>query len=57
MVEFGAAVLGALAYFVRARPVFAGILPERHKYEQLLVICVLVLVVGCAAVLAGARRA
>lgn len=57
MVAFGAAVLGALAYFGRAWPVVAGLLPEGHKYEQLLVICVVVLVVGFAAVLAGARRA
>jgi len=32
------------------------VLPEGHKYEQLLVICVVVLVAGFAAVLAGARR-
>jgi len=32
------------------------VLPDGHKYEQLLVICVVVLVAGFAAVLAGARR-
>lgn len=57
LVAFGAAMLGALAYFGRAWPVFAAVLPEGHKYEQLLVICAFVLVAGFAAVLAGARRA
>ncbi|MCB4378883.1 sodium:proline symporter, partial [Synechococcus sp. MU1644] len=57
LVAFAAAMLGALAYFGRAWPVFASVLPEGHKYEQLLVICVFVLVAGFAAVLAGARRA
>ncbi len=56
MVAFAAAILGALAYFGRAWPSFAAFLPEGHKYEQLLVICVVVLVVGFAAVLAGARK-
>ncbi|MCX8226919.1 MAG: sodium:proline symporter [Sulfitobacter sp.] len=55
-VAFGAAMLGAVAYFGRAWPLFAANLPEGHKYEQLLVICVVVLVAGFAAVLAGARR-
>ena len=53
---FGAAMLGAFAYFARAWPAFAAVLPEGHKYEQLLVICVSVLVAGFAAVLAGTRR-
>ncbi|MEX0370607.1 MAG: sodium:proline symporter [Tateyamaria sp.] len=52
-----AAILGAITYFGRAWPVFASVLPEGHKYEQLLVICVCVLVAGFVAVLAGARRA
>ncbi|WP_390914386.1 sodium:proline symporter [Pseudosulfitobacter sp. SM2401] len=34
----------------------ASILPEGHKYEQLLVICICVLIVGFASVLAGARK-
>ncbi len=55
-VSFGAAILGAVAYFGRSWAVFAAILPEGHKYEQLLVICVVVLTAGFAAVLAGARR-
>ncbi|EEB85416.1 Na+/proline symporter [Roseobacter sp. GAI101] len=53
---FGAALLGALAYFGRAWSVFAALLPDGHKYEQLLAICVVVLIAGFAAVLAGARR-
>jgi Na+/proline symporter len=53
---FAAALLGAVVYFGRGWAVFAAILPEAHKYEQLLVICVVVLVAGFAAVLAGARR-
>ncbi|SLN34267.1 hypothetical protein PEL8287_01686 [Roseovarius litorisediminis] len=56
LLGFGAAMLGAVAYFARDGAVFAAILPEGHKYEQLLVICVAVLVVGFAAVLAGAKR-
>ncbi len=56
LVAFGAAGLGAMLYFGRAWPSFAVLLPDGHKYEQLLVICVAVLLVGFAAVLAGARR-
>lgn len=56
MVAFGAAILGAFAYFARSWEAVAWALPEGHKYEQLLVICVVVLVVGFAATLAGARR-
>jgi Na+/proline symporter len=55
LVAFGAALTGAWAYFDRAG-MFAAVLPEGHKYEQLLVICLVVLAVGFAAVLAGARR-
>ena len=46
---------GALAYFARDG-LFAALLPAGHKYEQLLAICVVVLVVGFTAVFAGARR-
>ncbi|MCT8161144.1 sodium:proline symporter [Pseudoruegeria sp. SHC-113] len=56
-VAFAAAMLGAAAYFLRAEPFVAALLPEGHKYEQLLAICVVVLVVGFAAVLTGARAA
>ena len=55
LVAFGAAMIGATAYFGRAGWA-AAILPEAHKYEQLLVICVAVLGIGFAAVAAGARR-
>ena len=53
---FATAIIGALAYFGRGWAMFAAILPNGHKYEQLLVICVVVLVAGFAAVLAGTRR-
>lgn len=56
LVAFGAAVLGAVAYFARESAVFAALLPEGHKYEQLLVICAVVLAIGFAAVLAGMGR-
>ena len=56
LAAFGTAMLGAVAYFGRDWGVVAAILPEAHKYEQLFVICVAVLVTGFAAVLAGARR-
>ena len=55
-VAFAAAMLGAFAYFARSWDSVAMILPEGHKYEQLLVICVVVLVAGFTATLAGARR-
>ena len=57
LVAYGAAMLGAVAYFGRDWAVFAAIPPEGHKYEQLLLICIGVLVAGFAATLAGARRA
>lgn len=56
MVSFAAAMLGAAAYFFRANEAVASLLVEGHKYEQLLQICIVVLVVGFAAVFAGARR-
>ncbi|UOA14404.1 MULTISPECIES: SLC5/6 family protein [Sulfitobacter] len=56
LTAFAAAMLGAAAYFARGWEPVAALLPEGHKYEQLLVICVLVLIAGFAAVLAGARR-
>ena len=56
VVAFAAAALGAFAYFGRGWPVFASILPEGHKYEQLLAICIVVLVCGFVAVALGARR-
>ncbi|WP_136441557.1 sodium:proline symporter [Pacificoceanicola onchidii] len=56
MVAWGAAMLGAAAYFARATPWIAALLPEGHKYEQLLAICIVVLITGFAAVLISARR-
>lgn len=55
IVAFGAALTGAVAYFARDG-IFAAVLPEGHKYEQLLVICLVVLVVGFVVVLAGMGR-
>jgi len=55
LVAFAAAILGALAYFARDG-LFTALLPAGHKYEQLLAICIVVLVVGFTAVFAGARR-
>ena len=55
LVAFGAAMLGAVAYFGRAGWA-AAILPETHKYEQLLAISIAVLLVGFTAVIMGARR-
>ncbi len=57
VVAFAASMLGALAYFLRDVPLVAAMLPEGHKYEQLLVICIVVLTVGFAAVLFGSYRA
>ncbi len=56
LAAFAAAMLGATAYFARGWAPVATLLPEGHKYEQLLVVCVIVLLAGFAAVLAGARR-
>ncbi|WP_300031225.1 sodium:proline symporter [uncultured Roseobacter sp.] len=56
LVAWCAAMAGAFAYFARDWPGIAALLPEGHKYEQLLVICTVVLVTGFAAVLAGARK-
>ena len=56
LIAFGAAMLGAFAYFARSWPSIAALLPEGHKYEQLLVLCIGVLVIGFSAVLAGTRR-
>lgn len=56
LVAFGAAMVGAVLYFARGAAWAAALLPEGHKYEQLLVICVAVLVVGFVAVAVGSRR-
>ena len=56
LVAFAAAMSGAVIYFARASDFVAALLPEGHKYEQLLLICVVVLIVGFVAVLAGSGR-
>jgi hypothetical protein len=56
LVSFAAAITGAMAYMFRSSEFFAGLLYEGHKYEQLLQICVIVLVIGFAAVILGSRR-
>lgn len=56
MTAFAAAMAGAVLYFARDAGWAQAILPEGHKYEQLLVICAVVLAVGFVAVLAGSRR-
>jgi Na+/proline symporter len=56
LVAFAAAIGGAFIYFARGWASVAAILPDAHKYEQLLWICVAVLVVGFVAVLSGAQR-
>ncbi|AML53193.1 sodium:proline symporter [Falsihalocynthiibacter arcticus] len=56
LVSYGAALLGAALYFLRANETVAMILPEGHKYEQLLVICIVVLVVGFVATFLGIER-
>ncbi|MEP1766450.1 MAG: sodium:proline symporter [Sulfitobacter sp.] len=55
LVAFGAAIIGAFVYFARGWDLVTPWLMEGHKYEQLLLICICVLVAGFAAVLAGAR--
>jgi len=56
MVAFASAILGAFVYFARGWDIVSTWLMEGHKYEQLLLICVCVLVAGFAAVLAGTRQ-
>lgn len=56
LVSYGAAIIGAMAYFLRGNDVVAAILPEGHKYEQLLAICIVVLAVGFSATFLGSRR-
>lgn len=56
LVSFASAMLGATAYFMRSNEIVASILVEGHKYEQLLQICIAVLVVGFAAVFVGSRK-
>lgn len=55
-VSFAAAVIGAVLYFARTADWAAALLPDAHKYSQLLVICVVVLVVGGVATILGSSR-
>jgi Na+/proline symporter len=56
VVSFAAAMLGAALYFLRGTEAVAAVLYDGHKYEQLLQICIVVLVVGFAAVYAGSSK-
>lgn len=56
LTSFAAAMAGAAAYMLRDQPALAALLYDGHKYEQLLQICLLVLLVGFAAVALGSRR-
>lgn len=56
LVSYFAAIGGAFVYFARDWPSFSAVLPDAHKYDQLLVICVAVLIIGGTAVTIGARR-
>jgi len=56
LVGFAAAAIGAVMYFARGSDWAAALLPDAHKYTQLLVICVVVLVIGFAATLLGSSR-
>ncbi|MFK7838193.1 MAG: sodium:proline symporter [Sulfitobacter sp.] len=56
MLAFGTAMLGAFVYFARDWGSIALLLPDGHKYEQLLAICIVVLATGFAGVLAAMRR-
>lgn len=53
---FVSAMIGAWAYFARDGLIWSAILPEGHKYEQLLMICAIVLLLGFGSVLIGARK-
>jgi Na+/proline symporter len=55
LAAFSAAMLGSFVYLARDWDAVAVWLMAGHKYEQLLLICICVLVTGFAAVLAGAR--
>ncbi|MFY0616858.1 sodium:proline symporter [Shimia sp.] len=56
MVSFVAAILGAATYMFRDTVGVSALLYDGHKYEQLLQICLLVLMIGFAAVSSGSRR-
>lgn len=56
LTSFAAAMLGAMAYFLRDSALVAPLLYDGHKYEQLLQICIGVLAIGFVAVLCGSAR-
>ncbi|UXX83539.1 sodium:proline symporter [Roseovarius pelagicus] len=53
---FAAAMAGAMLYFGRDAIWAARMVPDGHKYEQLLVICLVVLLIGSVVVLLGSSR-
>lgn len=54
LVSFVAAVTGAVAYFYQSSEFVMAILGSGHKYERLLFICVIVLLIGFTSGLIGA---
>ena len=56
LVSFAAAVLGAAIYFLRDTEIVAPLLYDGHEYEQLLQICIVVLLIGFISVIAGSTR-
>ncbi|WP_316012973.1 sodium:proline symporter [Roseobacter sp. HKCCA0434] len=56
LTSFAAAILGAVTYFFQSSAPVVALLGDGHKYERLLYICIMVLVVGFAATLAGTAR-
>lgn len=55
-VGFMAAVAGSALYLFNTSPIAMFILPEAHKYTQLLYICISVLMIGFGVALAGSSR-
>jgi Na+/proline symporter len=55
LAAFAAAIAGAFAYLFRDSAALVWLLPDAHKYDQLLWICVTVLLTGSAAVALGVR--
>ena len=54
--SFAAALIGAGMYFFRDHESVATVLYDGHKYEQLLQICVVVLLIGFSAVAVGSSK-
>lgn len=53
LTSFAAAITGAVAYFFQSSPLVMQIFGTGHKYERLMWICILVLIIGFAATLIG----